>query len=76
MYLIESGYIVKDFGCYLLESVDFLEYVVKVGYFVVIENSLGVFCCGIGIGMFMVVNKIKGVCVVVVLDVFLVMMMR
>lgn len=33
-HLIESGYKVKDFGCYSLESVDFPEYAAKVGHFV------------------------------------------
>lgn len=28
-HLIESGYTVKDFGCYSLESVDFPEYAAK-----------------------------------------------
>lgn len=39
-HLIESGYTVKDFGCYSLESVDFPEYAAKVGHFVATENSL------------------------------------
>lgn len=60
-HLIESGYTVKDFGCYSLESVDFPEYAAKVGHFVATENSLGVLCCGTGIGMSMATNKIKGV---------------
>lgn len=50
-HLIESGYKVKDFGCYSVESVDFPEYAAKVGHFVATENSLGVLCCGTGIGM-------------------------
>ncbi len=58
-HLIESGYTVKDFGCYSLESVDFPEYAAKVGHFVATENSLGVLCCGTGIGMSMAAKQNK-----------------
>lgn len=75
-HLIESGYTVKDFGCYSLESVDFPEYAAKVGHFVATENSLGVLCCGTGIGMSMAANKIKGVRAAVVSDAFSAMMTR
>ncbi|ECW3432287.1 ribose 5-phosphate isomerase B [Listeria monocytogenes] len=75
-HLIESGYTVKDFGCYSLESVDFPEYAAKVGHFVGTENSLGVLCCGTGIGMSMAANKIKGVRAAVVSDAFSAMMTR
>lgn len=75
-HLIESGYTVKDFGCYSLESVDFPEYAAKVGHFVATENSLGVLCCGTGIGMSMATNKIKGVRAAVVSDAFSAMMTR
>ncbi|AHI55002.1 MULTISPECIES: ribose 5-phosphate isomerase B [Listeria] len=75
-HLYESGYAVKDFGCYSAETVDFPEYAAKVGYFVSEHGSLGVLCCGTGIGMSIAANKIDGVRAAVVSDTFSAMMTR
>ena len=61
-YLEHSGYEVVNYGTDELESVDFPEYAKKLGNGIVdgvIE--LGIAICGTGIGMSIVLNKMKGI---------------
>ena len=61
-YLEHSGYEVVNYGTDDVESVDFPEYAKKLGNGIidgVIE--LGIAICGTGIGMSIVLNKMKGI---------------
>lgn len=74
-YICFFGYEVEDFGIDSLESVDYLNFVCVVGVKLKDgEVECGVLVCGIGLGMVMIVNKVLGVCVVSVSDIFLVKM--
>lgn len=57
--------------------VDYLDYVFLVVEKVVSgEVDRGILICGIGIGMSIFVNKVKGICCVLVYDIFSVKVMR
>lgn len=61
-YLEHGGYNVINYGTDNLESVDFPEYAKKLGDGIVnSEIDLGIAICGTGIGMSIVLNKIKGI---------------
>ena len=58
----KNGVEYKDFGCYTSESVDYPEYAYKVAKAVADgECDKGIICCGTGIGVCIVANKVKGV---------------
>lgn len=51
-----------DFGCYSEESVDYPVYSYKVATAVADGKcTLGIICCGTGIGVSMAANKVKGI---------------
>lgn len=57
-----AGVEYKDFGTYTPDSVDYPEYAYKVAMAVSTgECEKGIICCGTGIGVAMVANKVKGV---------------
>lgn len=61
-HLIRQGFEVKDFGADSEESVDYPVYAYKVAKAVSSnECSTGIICCGTGIGVSMVANKVNGV---------------
>ncbi len=66
-----------DFGCYTEESVDYPVFAYKVAT-AVVDNSdtLGVLCCGTGIGISMAANKVKGVRAAVCTNEFMAEMTR
>lgn len=52
----------KDFGAYSTESVNFPEYALKVANAVASgQCESGVLCCGTGIGMSIMANKVNGI---------------
>jgi ribose 5-phosphate isomerase B len=61
-YLIGAGYMIKDFGCFSEESVDYPDYAhplaeaVQGG-----EYEVGITVCGTGNGINMTVNKHQGI---------------
>ncbi|MGN0453514.1 MAG: ribose 5-phosphate isomerase B [Ruminococcus sp.] len=58
----EKGIEYKDFGTYTADSVDYPEYAYKASKAVAEgECEKGIICCGTGIGVCMVANKVKGV---------------
>lgn len=60
--LQENGVEYKDFGTYTPDSVDYPEYAYKVAKAVATgECEKGIICCGTGIGVAIVANKVKGV---------------
>lgn len=60
--LQEKGVEYKDFGTYTPDSVDYPEYAYKVAKAVATgECEKGIICCGTGIGVAIVANKVKGV---------------
>lgn len=60
--LEEKGVEYKDFGTYTADSVDYPEYAYKVAKAVATgECEKGIICCGTGIGVAIVANKVKGV---------------
>lgn len=62
---------VTDIGTYSDESVDFPFYAEEVANQVISgESSLGILCCGTGIGMSIAANKIVGIRAAVVSDCF------
>lgn len=68
------GFEIIDFGVYVydvwddyLDLVYFLVKVVVVG-----KVDCGIVVCGSGVGVVIVVNKIKGVCVVFIIEMYLV----
>lgn len=66
-----------DFGCYTDESVDYPEYAYKVATAVVDNmNTLGILCCGTGIGISMAANKVKGIRAAVCTNEFMAEMTR
>lgn len=60
-----------DFGCFSQESVDYPNYALKVCEAIVKgECDCGVLCCGTGIGMSIMANKVKGIRAAVVENAF------
>ncbi len=58
----EKGVEYKDFGTYTPDSVDYPEYAYKVAMAVSTgECDKGIICCGTGIGVAIVANKVKGI---------------
>lgn len=61
-YLKENGYTYQDFGTLSEESVDYPDFAVLVAKAVAGgEYDLGILCCGTGIGVNIVANKVPGV---------------
>lgn len=61
-YLKTAGVEYKDFGTYTPDSVDYPEYAYKVAKAVSEgECEKGIICCGTGIGVAIVANKVKGI---------------
>ncbi len=61
-YLDNRGVEYIDFGTYTCESVDYPEYAYKVASAVSKgECEKGIICCGTGIGVAIVANKVKGI---------------
>lgn len=61
-YLEEKGYIMKDFGCFSEESIDYPDFAHPVATMVEEnEGMLGILICGSGNGINMTANKHKGV---------------
>lgn len=61
-YLKNKNIEFVDFGTYTTDSVDYPEYAYKVAKAVSTgECDRGIICCGTGIGVCMVANKVKGV---------------
>ena len=61
-YLNRKGIEYKNYGCDVKESVDFVDYAVKLCNGVISkEVDLGILVCGTGIGMSIAANKIKGI---------------
>ncbi len=61
-YMKKTGVEFKDFGTYTEDSVDYPEYAYKVATAVSKgECEKGIICCGTGIGVAIVANKVKGV---------------
>ncbi len=61
-YLEEKGHTVKDFGCYSLDSVDYVDYAIPVAEAVAKgEFERGILVCGTGIGVSISANKVKGI---------------
>ena len=60
--LEEKGIEYKDFGTYTSDSVDYPEYAYKAAKAVAEgEREKGIICCGTGIGVCIVANKVKGI---------------
>lgn len=61
-YLISKGEKYKDFGTYSLDSVDYPKFALEVADSVASgECEKGILCCGTGIGVSIVANKVKGI---------------
>ncbi len=76
-YLKENDIEYKDFGCDTPESVDYPIYAYQVASAVAQGNAdFGIICCGTGIGVSMVANKVKGIRASVVTDEFCAEMTR
>lgn len=61
-HLKEENIQYKDFGTYSTESVNFPEYALKVANAVASgQCESGVLCCGTGIGMSIMANKVNGI---------------
>ncbi len=61
-FLEESGYEVKDFGCYSEESIDYPDFAHPVAEMVESnEGMLGILICGSGNGINMTANKYQGI---------------
>ena len=76
-YLKENGIDYRDFGCESPESVDYPIYAYQVAKAVSDgEAEFGIICCGTGIGVSMVANKVKGVRAAVCTDAFCAEMTR
>lgn len=66
-----------DYGCYTNESVDYPIYAYKVATAITTgEATLGVLCCGTGIGISMAANKVKGIRAAVCTNEFMAEMTR
>ena len=76
-HLEANGVQVKDFGTNSTESVDYPIYAEKAARAVADkECTLGIICCGTGIGVSMVANKVKGIRAAVVTNEFCAEMTR
>ena len=76
-YLKENNFEYTDFGCYTEESVDYPVYAYKVAAAVASsEDTLGILCCGTGIGISMAANKVKGIRAAVCTNEFMAEMTR
>ena len=76
-YLKQNNMAFIDFGCDRPESVDYPIYAYQVATAVSKgEADCGIICCGTGIGVSMVANKVKGVRAAVVTDAFCAEMTR
>ena len=76
-YSNKKGIAYKDFGCDSPESVDYPIYAYQVATMVAEgQAEYGIICCGTGIGVSMVANKIKGIRAAVVTDEFCAEMTR
>ena len=76
-YLKENGIDYRDFGCDSPESVDYPIYAYQVAKAVSDgEAEFGIICCGTGIGVSMVANKVNGVRAAVCTDAFCAEMTR
>ena len=76
-HLEAQGIEVTDYGTYCTESVDYPIYAEKAARAVASkECTLGIICCGTGIGVSMVANKVKGVRAAVVTNEFCAEMTR
>ncbi len=72
-----KGHEVKDVGCESEESCDYPDFAEKVARAVAnAKGSIGILCCGTGIGMCMTANKIKGIRAAVLWDEFSAKMAR
>lgn len=61
-YLEEKGFIMKDFGCFSEESIDYPDFAHPVANMVEEnEGMLGILICGSGNGINMTANKHKGI---------------
>jgi len=61
-YLLNSGFIIVDFGTHTNRSVDYPDYAFKVAKAVSRRRfDRGILICGTGIGMSIAANKVKGV---------------
>lgn len=60
-HLINNGFEVEDFGTHSDESIDYAVIAKKVGEHIVESETLGILCCGTGIGISIAANKIKGI---------------
>lgn len=76
-HLEGQGVDVNDFGTYSEESVDYPIYAEKAARAVANkECTLGIICCGTGIGVSIVANKVKGIRAAVVTNEFCTEMTR
>lgn len=76
-YLKENNIAFTDFGCDCAESVDYPVYAYQVAIAVADGKAeRGIICCGTGIGVSMVANKVKGIRASVVSDAFCAEMTR
>ena len=61
-YLEHNGYEVINYGTDSSEAVDFPKYAVKLGMGIISKDvDFGIAICGTGIGMSIVLNKMKGI---------------
>lgn len=76
-YLEEKKISYTDFGTFNTDSVDYPEYALKVAEAVAGgEYDYGILCCGTGIGVAIVANKVKGIRAATVTDEFCAEMTR
>ena len=76
-YMKENGIEYKDYGCYTDDSVDYPVYAYQVAKSVADgDATLGIICCGTGIGVSMAANKVKGIRAAVCTDGFCAEMTR
>jgi len=61
-FLENRGYVVKDFGCYSKDPIDYPDVAMEVaGAVAAGEHERAILCCGTGLGMSIVANKVPGV---------------
>ncbi len=76
-YLEENKISYTDYGTFNTDSVDYPEYALKVADAVASgDYESGIICCGTGIGVSMVANKVKGIRAAVVTNEFCAEMTR
>jgi ribose 5-phosphate isomerase B len=69
-YLIEKGYIIKDFGCSTQDKCDYPDFGIPAAKSVASgRNERAILICGNGIGMSILANKINGIVAAVVYSV-------